>query len=97
MSSRSISQLKEHHKKRLADCLRIVRELQHDPVKKPCLYDITGCMKWKIHCNGWDDFPPAQRWFALGEFFAHLDHLETGRTGPGGSRGTGVHYEPVEK
>ena len=52
-----IRQLKEHHKKRLADCLRIVRELQHDPVKKPCLYDITGRMKWKIHCDGWDDFP----------------------------------------
>ncbi len=25
-----IRQLKEHHKKRLADCLRIVRELQQD-------------------------------------------------------------------
>ena len=92
-----ISQLKEHHKKRLADCLRIVRELQHDPVKKPCLYDITGCMKWKIHCDGWDDFPPAQRWFALGECFAHLDHLKQEGLVREVHGETGVHYEPVEK
>ena len=92
-----ISQLKEHHKKRLADCLRIVRELQHDPVKKPCLYDITGCMKWKIHCNGWDDFPPAQRWFALGECFAHLDHLKQEGLVREVHGESGVHYEPVEK
>ena len=92
-----IRQLKEHHKKRLADCLRIVRELQHDPVKKPCLYDITGCMKWKIHCDGWDDFPPAQRWFALGECFAHLDHLKQEGLVREVCGEHGVHYEPVEK
>ena len=92
-----ICQLKEHHKKRLADCLRIVRELQQDPVKKPCLYDITGCMKWKIHCNGWDDFPPAQRWFALGECFAHLDHLKQEGLVREVCGEHGVHYEPVEK
>ena len=92
-----ICQLKEHHKKRLADCLRIVRELQHDPVKKPCLYDITGCMKWKIHCDGWDDFPPAQRWFALGECFAHLDHLKQEGLVREVCGEHGVHYEAVEK
>ena len=34
-------------------------------------YEIAARMTWEI--NGpWTDFPPAQKWFAAGEAFAHL-------------------------
>jgi hypothetical protein len=32
-------------------------------------------MTWKIRCNSWEDFPTPQKWFAVGEAMAHLDHL----------------------
>jgi len=65
-----VAALKRHHEKRLAECEDIVRELG-----RAQLYEITGRMKWKIRAASWDDFPPAQRWFALGECEAHLDYL----------------------
>ena len=68
--------LKAHHERRLAECLQIVKALQSEPGVSPCLYEITGRMHWKIRSKGWDDFPAAQRWFALGECLAHLDHLK---------------------
>ena len=68
--------LKAHHERRLAECLQIVKALQSEPGVRPCLYEITGRMHWKIRSKGWDDFPAAQRWFALGECLAHLDHLK---------------------
>lgn len=66
-----VKDLKAHHEQRLAECLEVVRRLGHAR-----LYDITGGMSWKIRSADWDHFPPAQRWFALGECLAHLDHLE---------------------
>lgn len=65
-----IHALKEHHKKRLNECLGIIERLGTGE-----LYQIAGNMTWKIRAGSWDDFPPAQRWFALGECLAHLDHL----------------------
>ena len=32
-------------------------------------------MTWNIRSRSWDDFPLAQKWFAVGECIAHLDHL----------------------
>lgn len=66
-----VRELKDHHEQRLAECLRAVKELGYAR-----LYDITGNMSWKIRAADWDHFPPAQRWFALGECLAHLDHLK---------------------
>lgn len=65
-----IASLKAHHERRLDDCCRVIHELGHAR-----LYDITGRMRWKIRAANWDTFPPAQRWFALGECLSHIDYL----------------------
>ena len=66
--------LKEHHSRRLEECRQVISRLG-----QARLYDIAGNMTWKIRSADWDSFPPAQRWFALGECLSHIDHLK--RTG----------------
>lgn len=65
-----ISQLKEHHVRRIAECYSVVKKLE-----KAYLYDIAGNMTWKIRAANWEEFPPMQRWFAIGECISHLDYL----------------------
>ena len=66
-----IRALKEHHGRRLAECRRVIESLG-----KARLYDIAGNMTWKIRAADWNHFPPAQRWFALGECLSHIDYLK---------------------
>lgn len=66
-----IRDLKAHHERRLEECYQVIRRLG-----KARLYEITGNMTWKIRASSWDEFPPAQRWFALGECLSHIDHLK---------------------
>ena len=33
-------------------------------------------MAWSIRCRNWGEFPVTQKFFAVGEALAHLDHLE---------------------
>ncbi len=65
-----IAALKRHHKRRLGECKEIVASLDH-----ATLYEIASRMKWKIRADSWEAFPAGQKWFALGECLAHLDHL----------------------
>ena len=65
-----IASLMAHHERRLDDCCKVIHDLGHAR-----LYDITGQMRWKIRAASWDTFPPAQRWFALGECLSHIDYL----------------------
>lgn len=66
-----VAELEAHHRLRLESALGIVRE-------NPGLtaYDIAGRMAWSIRCRNWGEFPVAQKFFAVGEALAHLDHLE---------------------
>ena len=66
-----IEQLLLHHEKRLEEIIELLKE-------KPdmTLYELTGKMRWKIRANSWEEFPAAQKWFAVGECMAHVDHLE---------------------
>jgi glyoxylase-like metal-dependent hydrolase (beta-lactamase superfamily II) len=66
-----IAKLLAHHEKRLSECYEIIRD-------NPGLsaYDITGLMKWKIRAESWEDFPLGQKWFAVGEAFSHIRHLQ---------------------
>jgi glyoxylase-like metal-dependent hydrolase (beta-lactamase superfamily II) len=66
-----IAELLEHHEKRLEECYRVVAE---NP--DLTIYDIAGKMSWRVRCNSWEDFPPNQKWFAVGECHSHLRHLE---------------------
>ena len=65
------AELKAHHARRREDTLRTVE-------KAPGLtaYPSAGRMRWSIRCRNWADFPLAQKFFAVGEALAHLDHLE---------------------
>jgi len=70
-----IGALKAHHAARLDECYGIVANMDHAQ-----LYEITASMKWRIRAASWEAFPAGQKWFALGECLAHLDHLVlTGR------------------
>ena len=62
--------LLDHHARRLAETERIIRQ-------NPGLngYEIAGRMTWKIRAASWEEFPLAQKWFAVGECMSHLNYL----------------------
>ena len=62
--------LLQHHLDRLNEVLKIMEE-------NPGLsaYEIAGKMTWKIRSRNWQEFPPVQKVFAVGECLAHLDYL----------------------
>lgn len=59
-----------HHERRLDETMRILRQ-------QPGLtaYELAGKMTWRIRARNWEEFPVAQKWFAVGETVAHLEHL----------------------
>lgn len=65
-----IGKLLNHHERRLEQVCRIISD--HPGLTG---YEIASRMTWKIRCNSWEDFPVAQKWFAVGECLAHLDRL----------------------
>lgn len=69
LNARTIA-LADHHTARLNETLDVVRT-------NPGLtaYEIAGRMTWRIRARNWDEFPVAQKWFAVGEAMAHLDYL----------------------
>jgi glyoxylase-like metal-dependent hydrolase (beta-lactamase superfamily II) len=68
--SERVAQLIAHHEKRLADVEKI---LENQPGLNG--YEVASCMKWDIRAKNWADFPPGQRWFAVGEALSHLNYL----------------------
>ena len=65
-----IEELKKHHAHRLDEVLSILKE---GPMNA---FQTASQMTWDIDCEDWDQFPVAQKWFALGEAIAHLRYLE---------------------
>jgi len=65
-----IKSLNEHHGNRLTEALSAL-----DSSEKTA-YDIAPYITWKIEYSDWEQFPPAQKWFAVGETIAHLHYLE---------------------
>ncbi len=67
---RRVDQLFLHHERRLEEVYRLVKE-------QPGLnaYQLAGQMTWRIRARSWAEFPPSQRWFAVGECLAHLEYL----------------------
>ena len=65
-----IKELIMHHDVRLNEVERLIRETPGSTI-----YEISGKMRWKIKASNWDDFPSAQKIFAVGECMSHLDYL----------------------
>ena len=65
-----VDELKEHHARRLDATLRAVAG---HPGLTAC--EIAGLTPWRIRSRSWAEFPPMQRFFAVGETLAHLDYL----------------------
>jgi len=64
-----IEQLKHHHQERADEVMQI---LSRGP---KTVYQIAGEMKWDIRAESWEKFPIMQKWFAVGEAFAHVRYL----------------------
>ncbi len=65
-----IRELREHHRARLNE---VVCALQDG---NKTAFQVAPYIKWDIPYHSWEQFPPAQKWFAFGETIAHLYHLE---------------------
>jgi len=68
---RRIDELQAHHKERLEEIGRAVEEHPGSTA-----YQIAGMISWSARGLGWEQFPPHQKWFAMGETLAHLCYLE---------------------
>ena len=65
-----IEELLQHHLIRLKEIERLISEGPGSTV-----YDVAGKMRWKIKAKNWEEFPPPQKIFAVGECMSHLDYL----------------------
>lgn len=66
-----LDQLCAHHRQRLDEVLEILGS------NSMHAYTVASRMSWDLDCSGWENFPPAQKWFAIGEAIAHLRYLES--------------------
>ncbi len=66
-----IEELKQHHRNRLNEALAALKK------GDKTAYAVAPCITWDIKAKDWDDFPVAQKFFAVGETLAHLKYLET--------------------
>lgn len=63
-------QLIAHHQKRCDEVKKIL-----SCGKAMTAWDIAAGMTWRIRAKNWEEFPTPQKWFAVSEALAHLDHL----------------------
>ncbi|MCE4617469.1 MAG: MBL fold metallo-hydrolase [Desulfurococcales archaeon] len=64
-------ELIEHHEARLREIVNLIWS------KGPMTgYEIAKHVKWRVKYKSWDEYPPPEKFFALGEALAHLRHLE---------------------
>ena len=64
------AQLLLHHQRRCDEVLEILSDGR--PMNA---WEIASRMTWKIRARSWEEFPAPQKWFAVGEAMAHIDHL----------------------
>lgn len=65
-----INALQNHHKERLEEIRQAVEDHPGSTV-----YQIAGMITWAARGLGWEQFPPHQKWFVMGETLAHLRYL----------------------
>ena len=65
-----IIELQDHHQARANEILSALE------TGKKTGFQLASYVTWNLNCRSWADFPPAQKWFAVGETVAHLQYLE---------------------
>lgn len=65
-----IDEIVSHHRRRCSEALTVL-----SATPNLTAYELTAQMTWQIRCRGWEDFPTPQKWFAVGEAWAHLEYL----------------------
>lgn len=65
-----IRELKEHHRERLQEVIKSLEDGDKNA------FEVAPWISWSIKADSWADFPPAQKWFAVGETMSHLKYLE---------------------
>ncbi|MBN1368279.1 MAG: MBL fold metallo-hydrolase [Dehalococcoidales bacterium] len=64
-----INELKEHHRERASEQLRILSKGEQDA------YQVTTQMTWDMKYEKWDEIQSMQKYFAFAEGLAHLQYL----------------------
>jgi len=65
-----IKELYNHHAERLDEVRQALNKSGKSTVRT-----VAKQLHWDIKSKNWDDFPKSQKWFAVGEAHAHLEHL----------------------
>jgi glyoxylase-like metal-dependent hydrolase (beta-lactamase superfamily II) len=65
-----IEQLREHHKQRLEEILRGLS------AGSSSAYVLASRVHWNVNYKSWDEFPPFEKYLAVGETVAHLNVLQ---------------------
>ncbi|MDR2124642.1 MAG: MBL fold metallo-hydrolase [Desulfovibrio sp.] len=68
-TAKRIGELRAHHARRLAEVLSLLEG------RSATAGELAPEMTWSIRGAVWADFPVPQKWFAINEALAHLDHL----------------------
>lgn len=85
-----IDELLEHHSRRLDEIERTIRALPGITA-----YEVSGRIRWSARNLTWEEFPPHQRWFAMGETLAHLYELADRGRIRREIGGETIHYYPA--
>ena len=64
-----IRELQEHHRNRCDEVIVALAKGEQNVLQ------LAPQLSWDIDCETWEEFPPAQKWFAFGETLAHVRYL----------------------
>ena len=64
-----VKELQEHHRARLNEVMTALGDGEKN------ILQTAPRISWDITAKTWDAFPPAQKWFAFGETYAHVNYL----------------------
>lgn len=65
-----IDALRRHHASRLDEVLQAAAA--HPGATA---FELASCLSWSMRGRSWAEFPPTQKWFAMGETLAHIEYL----------------------
>ncbi|BAA79285.2 conserved hypothetical protein [Aeropyrum pernix K1] len=63
-------ELIEHHRRRLSEVLELLKRRG-----SATAYEVAVGMRWRTRYTSWEEYPPVEKFFAIGEALAHLKRL----------------------